>query len=143
MQRVILFFILIGIQVCTLTTFAQVSQQEWVSIYNGPGNNYDEAHSIAVDGLGNVYVTGASKTGTGAGTEDFTTIKYDVAGVEQWVSRYNGPGNGYDEAFDIAVDDSGNVYVTGFSLGIGTGYDYATVKYNSAGVQQWASRYNA
>lgn len=142
MKRVILFFILIEIQLCTLTNFAQVSQQEWISIYNGPGNNYDEAHSIAVDGLGNVYVTGASKTGIAAGSEDFTTIKYDAAGVEQWISRYNGPGNGYDEAFDIAVDDSGNVYVTGFSLGTGTGYDYATVKYNSAGVQQWASRYN-
>ena len=87
MQRVTLFFILIGIQVCTLTTFAQVSQQEWVSIYDGTGNNYDEAHSIAVDGLGNVYVTGASKTGTGAGTgagtglDETTTVKLTAKGI--------------------------------------------------------------
>ena len=144
MQRVTLFFILIGIQVCTLTTFAQVSQQEWVSIYNGTGNNYDEAHSIAVDGVGNVYVTGASKTGTGAGTEDFTTIKYNALGVEQWVSRYNGTGNNEDKAASLVIDDTGNVYVTGYSRNGSTTatQDYATVKYNIYGVEQWTVRYD-
>src|SRR2546430_1692201 len=63
-------------------------------------------------------------------------------GQEQWVARYNGPGNSVDEANSIAIDSAGNVYVTGKSFGSGTDYDYATVKYDSFGQEQWVARYN-
>jgi uncharacterized delta-60 repeat protein len=115
--------------------------QQWAQRYNGPGNNMDLAYSVTVDASGNVYITGSS-AGTGTGFGDFATIKYNSAGVQQWASRYNGPDNGWDESVSIAVDASGNVYVTGASPGTGSGDDYATIKYNSAGVQQWAGRYN-
>ena len=75
-----------------------------------------------MDNLGNVYVTGISEG-------DFATIKYDPNGVEQWVERYDGPGNGTDYASSIAVDSSYNVYVSGKSMGSGTDYDFATIKY--------------
>jgi len=118
--------------------------QQWVARYNGPGNGFDQAYAIAVDSSGNVYVTGLSEGDLG-NERDYATIKYNSSGVEQWVARYNGPGNGYDEAYAIDVDSSGNVYVTGFSDGSGTypfNYDYATIKYNSSGVEQWVARYN-
>src|ERR1700730_12251898 len=62
---------------------------------------------------------------------------------EAWVARYQGPGGGFDEVKAIAVDNSGNVYVAGTSFGSGTILDYATIKYNSAGQQEWVARYNA
>jgi uncharacterized delta-60 repeat protein len=114
-------------------------QESWVARYNGPGNYTDDAVAIAVDSSGNVYVTGES---SGQGAVGYATIKYNSAGEQQWVARYNGPGNGNDRANAIAIDVSGNVYVTGESLGQGTGIDYATIKYNSGGQQQWVARYN-
>jgi uncharacterized delta-60 repeat protein len=114
--------------------------QQWASRYNGPGNTDDTAYALAVDGSGNVHVTGGS-TGSGSGF-DYATVKYNSSGTQQWASRYNGPGNTNDTAYALAIDGSGNVHVTGGSTGSGSGFDYATVKYNSSGTQQWASRYN-
>jgi len=93
--------------------------QKWVQRYNGPlGSGNDDAYSITVDSSGNVYVTGRSM-GTGS-NYDIATVKYNSSGVQQWVQRYNGPGNGTDWANSILVDDSGNVYVSGLSAGSGT-----------------------
>jgi len=136
---ILIFFILIINFLIILNVFPQVTEQ-WVARYNGPGNEADWSYAMAVDTSGNVYVTGWSY-----GAEiynDYSTIKYNSSGVQQWVARYNGPGNGQDVAEAIALDSSGNVYVTGESSGSGTYYDYATIKYNNAGVQQWAMRYN-
>ena len=59
-----------------------------------------------------------------------------------WTNRYNGPGNSDDDANAVAVDGSNNVIVTGYSAGSGSAYDYATIKYSSAGVPLWTNRYN-
>jgi uncharacterized delta-60 repeat protein len=119
--------------------YDSAGQEEWVARYNGPGNAGDEATAIAVDGSGNVYVTGGSMNEKFE--LDYTTIKYNSAGQQQWVARYSGPGN-FDEAAAIAVDASGNVYVTGYSESSEYDDDYATIKYDAAGQQQWAARYN-
>jgi len=114
--------------------------QQWIRKYSGPANTSDEAVSLVLDNLGNVIVTGYSE---GIGTaEDFVVIKYNSLGIQQWTARYNGPANGYDEPSSLAVDPSGNIYVSGESPGIGTNSDYATVKYNSSGIEQWVQRYN-
>jgi hypothetical protein len=119
--------------------FPQVTQ-EWVARYNGPGNAWDWGTSIATDAAGNIYVAGYS---VGSGTsEDYVTIKYNSSGVQQWVQRYNGPGNNDDNAYSMVVDGSGNVYVTGGSNQGGIGLDYATIKYSSSGGQQWVATYN-
>jgi len=113
----------------------------WVRRYNGPGNSDDDATSFAVDGSGNVYVTGSSY-GSGTSYYDYATIKYNSNGDTLWVRRYSGPENGLDNASSLAVDGSGNVYVTGLSYGVGTSSDYATIKYNSNGDTLWVRRYN-
>jgi uncharacterized delta-60 repeat protein len=112
----------------------------WIKIFNGLGNSVDEATDIAIDNLGNVYVTGFS-TNTSLNS-DYTTIKYSSSGELLWVKLYNGPGNFDDNSYSLALDDEANVYVTGRSPGIGTGADYATIKYHSNGNQEWITRYN-
>jgi Secretion system C-terminal sorting domain/Beta-propeller repeat len=108
--------------------------------YDGPIFNIDILSAMTIDNANNVYVTGYSYININA--FDYVTLKYNSSLVQQWASRYNGPGNGNDVANYIAVDNYGNVYVTGRSLGSGTGEDYAAVMYNSSGTEKWVARYN-
>jgi len=112
----------------------------WLRSYNGPGGFGDYAYGLAVDSSGNVYVTGESN---GPGTsQDFATIKYYPDGDTAWVRRYNGPGNDNEEKPSLAIDNSGNVYITGRSADVGSVSDYATIKYDSLGNEVWVARYN-
>lgn len=112
--------------------------QQWVARYNGPASEPDYATGIAVDPAGNVYVTGYSQ---GSGL-DYATVKYNTNGTQLWVARYDGPAHGSDIAYDIAIDNSGNVYVTGGDQTTLYNSDFRTLKYNAAGQLQWAARYN-
>src|SRR5207248_2857485 len=73
---------------------------------------------------------------------DYATVGYSGAGVPLWTNRYDGQPSGNDFANAVAVDASGNVFVTGFSAGSGSSYDYATIKYSGLGVPLWTNRYN-
>lgn len=78
-------------------------------------------------------------------TQDYVVLKYDSAGKQLWKARYNGPDNDVDQPAAMAIDDNGNVYVTGWSnrvRGNGLSREYATVKYNNDGKQLWAVRYS-
>src|SRR4030095_1746502 len=114
--------------------------QQWVSRYNSSANADDIAFALGVDGSGNVYVTGGSYGGTNF---DYATVKYNSTGAQQWEQRYFGPGNGLnDYSYALVLDGSGNVYITGYSWGSASYYDYTTIKYNPAGNQQWLARFN-
>jgi hypothetical protein len=114
----------------------------WVARYIGPANGgANVATAIKVDGLGNVYVTGYSTGSDTFNPYDYATIKYDSSGNQMWVARYGALPNGFDEATAMALDGSGNVYVTGRSTG-STGYEYGTIKYDPSGNQLWVARYS-
>ncbi|MCB9304848.1 MAG: hypothetical protein H6566_29820 [Lewinellaceae bacterium] len=108
----------------------------WESAYHGAIAD-DQPNAMAVDNAGNVYITGF--TDTPSETTDYLTIKYNAAGDILWARTYNGAANGDDVAHGLKVDASGNVYVTGQSQGPGDGVNMVTIKYNAAGVQQWAA----
>ncbi|MCF0069547.1 SBBP repeat-containing protein [Dyadobacter sp. CY261] len=80
----------------------------------------DVGRDVAIDGLGNIYVTGQSGS-----SEGFLT-KYTRDGGLQWGQslKFNSQGSG------VSTDDHGNAYVLGF--------DSAISKYNSDGVLQRA-----
>jgi hypothetical protein len=119
------------------------------ALYDGPGNGYDAPLRMSVDNSGGVYVTGYSYRSSAS--YDLTTIRYnasdggrtwDVANPPAYVvdgaARCDGPGNGMEFAGGLAVSTSGEVYVTGRSVGLGTSGDYSTIKYNPAdGSRAW------
>jgi hypothetical protein len=101
------------------------------STYLG-GSAYDEGHAIATDTAGNVYVTGYAQSGDfpvtpgafqsalkstpGSANAFVSKINTAAAGSASLVySTYLG-GSKYDQGYGIAVDASGNAYVTGFTL---------------------------
>ncbi|MEO0077181.1 MAG: SBBP repeat-containing protein, partial [candidate division WOR-3 bacterium] len=114
---------------------------EWVRRYSYAINNNDEPSSITIDNYGNIYVTGLS-TISYYNNADCATIKYYPNGDTAWVRRYNGTANDWDEAKDIAVDNYGNVYITGFTYSRPDQKSYLTIKYNSSGTQQWVKIYD-
>jgi uncharacterized delta-60 repeat protein len=91
------------------------------------------AHALKLDPAGNIYIAGQVGNATDF---DYATIKYDPSGMQQWVAIAKGSGNGDDDAFSLAVDPFGNAYVTGQSYN-GANFDFLTIRYNSAGVEQW------
>jgi uncharacterized delta-60 repeat protein len=103
----------------------------WEHRFDSPGNDYDYARAVAVDENGDVLVTGQAfyPFATNANRMDIYTAKYSGAtGALLWSVRYNGPGNGNDDATAVAVDNSGNIIIAGTSSGPISG-DFYVAKY--------------
>jgi len=130
---------------------------------NMGGAGADVAWAVAVDPAGNAYVTGRfmqtadfNPGGTGGmvnswGADDVFLAKYDSAGNFRWVRNMG--GGDVDEAFGVAVDTLGHVYVTGQFRGTadfnpmgfggtltatGLFVDMFLVGYDTAGNYGWA-----
>lgn len=124
----------------TTINYSADGDTTWISKYNGPASNDDRASALAVDNLGNVFVTGKSYGGS-ITNYDFATIKYNSLGDSVWVNRYNGGASDIDGATAVSLDETGNVYVTGYSSNFSTAFDYTTMKFNSAGELGWIINY--
>ena len=130
------------------------------------GTGLDEGNGIAVDGSGNSYVVGNfngsatfgpgetnETTLTSTGSGEIFVAKYDASGDLVWAKRAGGIS--FDQGRGIAVDGSGNSYVTGDFVGSATfgpgetnettltaagGTDIVVAKYDASGDLVWAKR---
>jgi len=126
--------------------------------FGGPST--DRGYSVVADAAGNVYVTGyfAGSVDFGGGalvsvgnSADIFVAKFNAAGVHQWSLGFGDFST--DLGQDIAVDASGNVYVTGRFVGSvnfgggalvsAGGMDIFLAKFNASGVHQWSQRYGS
>jgi uncharacterized delta-60 repeat protein len=105
----------------------------WQKTWGGTGA--DRGNGVAVDASGNIYVAGY--TGSfGAGVDDVLLLKYSPAGALLWQKTWGGTDS--DDAFSVAVDASGNIYVTGRTRSFGAGsWDVLLLKYSPAGALLW------
>ena len=124
------------------------------------GTDYDIANSVAVDASGNTYLTGmfcsssitfGSTTLTNANgihqTPDLFLAKYDAGGNVLWAKSVG--GTGYECAYSVAINASGNPYVAGYfnssTLSFGSttltnagNPDIFLAKYDAGGNVLWA-----
>ncbi|MGC2236162.1 MAG: FG-GAP-like repeat-containing protein [Pyrinomonadaceae bacterium] len=113
--------------------------QIWAKRFDG--GMADTAYELELDTAGNIYVTGeslGSKTGG-----DILTIKYNSAGQQMWLNRYNDPTNGSDTGYEVEIAASGDVFVMGEAL-LRAEAETVILKINgSNGASVWTKNYSA
>jgi|GEM_PF-2693494 len=94
---------------------------------------------VVLDKLTSPFHLGSVMTHTFEFVRADHTIEAIFKKLEKWDQRYD-YADGADQANDIGVDPSGNVYVTGYSSN-GTDNDYATINYLSDGTpnENWGT----
>ena len=116
-----------------LVKFSSAGVIQWER-YWGPGG-YDSPADLAIDSSDNIYIVAASDT-RGLGGRDAALIKYNSAGTLQWDTAWG--STGYDQPRGIALDNLGNIYITGMTDSFGVGdYDIFVAKYNGVPNQLW------
>lgn len=106
----------------------------------GTAFGFDQLTDIQYDLNGNIYLTGGViNTGT---AYDIKTVKLDTALNILWSATYASSGAYNDVGTGLAIDQVGNVIVTGYRTSATTGKDYVTIKYSSGGTQRWVSTFD-
>ena len=95
---------------------AQSDVKVWTRLVGGGGG--DQGFAVAADNFGNGIIAGATQSslaGGNAGAWDLFVAKYDAAGNLVWLRQRGTPQK--DFAYGVAADPSGNIYVTGYTMG--------------------------
>ncbi|HXF49017.1 MAG TPA: SBBP repeat-containing protein [Verrucomicrobiae bacterium] len=130
---------------CTTIKYDSNGNKIWAQRYIAPGGS-SGGNAISVDAAGNVYAAGSAFTFDmyGDKTLGYLAVKYDASGNQLWANIYtneNGYDNYNDNAFALAVDSAGSVYITGRTyLPPGKEY-YGTIKYDTRGNFIWEKFY--
>lgn len=105
----------------SLQIMSQTANWQWAK--NAGSTASENASGIATDNIGNSYVCGyyfsssftiGSTTLTNNGNYDLLIAKYDNSGNPIWAKSFGGAYD--DNANAIAIDGSGNVYITGYFI---------------------------
>ncbi len=108
----------------------------WNATIDGPKNKNDLGYGIAVDN-NSIYIVGYSYW-SNASTTDIYLGKFNSSGSNLWNATLNGPQNDNDFSYGIALDNSSNIYITGFSRWSSDLYDDIYIgKFNSSGSNLW------
>jgi hypothetical protein len=106
----------------------------------------DGSYSVAVDASGNAYISGwtyGNLGGTSAGGGDAFLTKFDASGKELWRQQIGTADN--DGSRSVAVDGSGNTYISGWTSGDFGGpnagdHDAFLAKYDTSGNELWSQQ---
>ncbi|MBK8981572.1 MAG: SBBP repeat-containing protein [Ignavibacteria bacterium] len=96
----------------------------WTRNYDDGNSEFDQANSIAIDGLGNVYLAGE----TYISNYIFLTIKYNSKGDLIWAKKYFNSGS--SSFSTICIDKFNNIFVSGSSLFSTNVTDLISIKYS-------------
>lgn len=109
-------------------------------ISTGGTSTIDQVRDFAVDDQNNSYVIGGVEV-PGQGY-DIKLVKLNTNLIVQWEKTINGSDNLDDMGEALHVDNSGNVFISGYLSTTTNDKDVVVRKYNSAGVLQWEAEYN-
>ena len=132
-------FTVVSILFVQLSYHSQITK-EWFHTFNGHGD-FNDRFTCLTNSTNGFIIAGGSTTNPGA-DRDFLVCSYTTDGLLNWSWQLDGKGTGTDEILAIATDAQNNIYVTGFSKGYNTSYDYLTVKLNAQGDTLWTRAYD-
>ncbi len=128
-------------EIATLRVSASNGQVLGSSRTGGSDEGMNTLTDLEIDNNGNIYLCGSvHNTGTGL---DLKIAKLDDDLNIEWVTEYNDPANGNDEAESLILDSNGNVYVTGHVSNVDGNKDILTLKLNSSGAILWNEQYDS